>query len=552
MALQDDTADRQNALAAVRIPQSEEEAKRSEEGLVVWTTVALCLCMLTHSYLLISVFPYSGFLALHLLDVEDEDSAAQYAGLIASAFMVGRATTSIFWGWAADRYGRTFTLYASLILSCICSLLFGIVTRSFAAAVFVRFLLGCSNGIMSTIKTVVSEICADNERAEARTMSLVVGMWGWGFLVSPVVSGALAEPVKQYPDADWLNEGTLAGAVLRKYPFLLPNIFGAAVCLLGTALIRLFVHETLPVNQRHSLMVDLRRMYASYQSCFPGYRYESLPVLKAHDSDHNWTMEEDDKMEHISRPAVTETTSSSSMMSILSQKDTRDCLFLYWGYSFVSLTVDEAFPLFCLSHTAGFGIPEKEIGKIMSCSGLIFALTQYCVYSFVYNYCGGLMASIKVGTVLSAPAMLLMPVSLLLNRGAETLRWSTFFFLAILLAFHRGFALVFFSSISVAMNRTVSASNRGTMNGLAMLGGSVTKALGPAFAGLLTTLSASWLGRYASLLIFGTVGVLGIIVSWSTFVFLPKAPASASQDEENEEILQSSVIELKEHPTSRS
>lgn len=515
---------------------------------VFWTTVVLCVCMLTQSYLLISVFPYSGFLALDLVTENGaaitEDDAAQYAGLIASAFMVGRATTSILWGRAADRYGRTVALYASLILSGLCCLWFGI-TRTFAAALSVRFLLGCSNGIMSTIKTVVSEITT-NERTEARIMSLVMGMWGWGFLISPVFSGALSEPVKQYPGAGWLDEGTLAGKFLREYPFFLPNLLGAAICLVAIALTRFFVHETLPADQIHSVTGDLRRLLRRCRSCLPSYRYESLPRRNSQLSDRDMTVEKEDDLTAISR----ETLSSPSMIAMLSQVDTRNCLLLYWLYSFVSLTVDESFPLFCLSHTTGFGIPEKEIGKILSCTGLIFALSQYCVYTCVYNHCGGLLGSIKVGTASSAPLMFLMPLSLLLNRGAETLRWSTFFFLAVLLAVHRCFALVFFSSISVATNRTVPASNRGAVNGLSVLGGSVAKSLGPAFAGLLTTLSASWLGRYASLVIFGSIGLLGLGVTWGTLVLLPKVVASNVVDEEKEPVGIVPLAELEDEPAA--
>lgn len=58
------------------------------------STIALCSCALTHSYLLISVFTYSGFLAIDLVPSANEENAGSYAGLIASAFMIGRATTS--------------------------------------------------------------------------------------------------------------------------------------------------------------------------------------------------------------------------------------------------------------------------------------------------------------------------------------------------------------------------------------------------------------------------------------------------------------------------
>lgn len=519
----------------------------NDEGrLVGTTTFALCVCMLAHSYLLISVFPYSGFMALYLLDV-NEDKAAQYAGLIASAFMVGRAVTSILWGQAADRYGRSQALYASLILSCICSVLFGI-TKSFWGAMVLRFLLGCANGIMSTIKTVVSEICT-TEAEEARTMSLVMGMWGWGFLVSPVLSGFLAEPVKQYPDLEWLDEGTVAGRLLRAYPFLLPNILGAVFCLVGMLLLWLFFNENLPSSQAHSLLTDLKFTMSGCSRFFPDHAYQR--ISSRNHSQGSATKSGSHGTEEVRR-SLEERVFSSTMISILSQKDTRDCLLLYWGYSFVSLMVDEAFPLFCFSHMAGFGIAEKEIGKIMSFSGLIFALSQYGVYNLVYSYCGGLAGSIKIGAALSVPMMFLMPFSLLLNRGAETLNWSTFYFLTVIQAFHRNFGLVFFSSLSVALNRTVSKSNRGAMNGISVLGGSVAKAIGPAFAGLLVTMSASWAGRYASVIIFGVIGCFGMILACSTFMFLPQlgAPHSEINDDETTALTEKS-IELRQNSSMK-
>jgi MFS family permease len=530
---------------AVRVSNGPDEdvndAQHLDGKVVVSTTFALCVCMLAHSYLLISVFPYSGFMALHMLDVQ-EDNAAQYAGLIASAFMVGRAVTSIVWGQAADRYGRVWTLHASLFLSCVCSILFGI-TTSFRTVMLVRFLLGCSNGIMSTIKTLVSEICT-SEPVEARTMSLVMGMWGWGFLVSPVISGILAEPVNQYPDSQWVAEGTASGVLLREYPFLLPNLLGASVCILGMGLVSLFIHETLPLDQRHDIVTDIRVSAMGLRGYFSPHAYRRVSDTLDQEDQGG----QGDEYEHVRR-SMADRMFSSTMVSILSQKNTRDCLVLFWGYSFVSLTVDEAFPLFCLSHTAGFGIPEKEIGKVMSCSGLIFALSQYGLYTVVYKYCGGLSGSMKVGTALSAPLMFFVPLSLIFNRGSfETLNWATFSYLSILLACHRNFSLVFFSSISVALNRTVSTSNRGAMNGISVLGGSIAKALGPAFAGLLTTVSANWIGRYASLSIFGTIGVLGVLLTWSTFAVLPQIECPPSQDSEGNG---AGSLELKEQtPTT--
>jgi len=506
------------------------------------TTAALCFCMLTHSYLLISVFPYSGFLAMHLLDL-DETEAAQYAGYLASSFMVGRACSSLALGRAADRYGRTTVLCTSLLLQFVFSLWFGFVRRSFLMALTIRFLLGFTNGIMQVIKTLVSEISSKED--EARNMTFVIGMWGWGFLVSPAVAGALAEPVRQYPDSVWIQESNF----LQAFPFVLPNLLGAGLCLFAVLAIKLFVRETLPETERHSFVGDVRR----WQRRVFGVRDQSVRVLKAHESDRDFSQDEEGDCEFVlqngSRSKQKEVT---SMVSLMSRPKTRKCLAIYWLYSFVGLTVDECFPLFCLSHTAGFGLSEKEIGKILSLCGMIFAICQYCVYNSVYNRFG-LYGSIKIGSCLSGPVLLLIPLSLLLNRGMPIgeLRWRTFVFLACMLAMYRCFSLVFFSSISVATNRTVPVSDRAAMNGLSVLGGSVAKGIGPTFAGILTTVSVKWLGHYASMAMFGIIGILGLGVTASSVLLLHDENEETSEaidddGQEQENIVQNIELTAKE------
>ena len=517
----------------------------------LWTTIAMCVCMFTHSFLLISVFPYSGFLVIHLLKVQNEDDAAKYAGLISSAFMVGRASTSVMWGYVVDRYGRRHALYSSLLLSALFSLLFGF-TKSFAGAIIFRFFLGCSNGIVATIKTIVSDLYSDDIKTESRTMNIVMGMWGWGFLISPVISGILAEPIKQYSDTDWFTDGTMIGMIVREYPFVLPNLLGTILCVVSIALAQCFLHETLPMYRRHSFIQDLQLLLRPFQNCryVPSYQYESVSTSKSDLSDRDETDEYGFAIS-ISKEGAKSDNSRSSIRSILSRDDTRACIVLLWGYSFVGLAIDEAFPLFCLSHTAGFGSLEKDIGKIMSLTGLIFAVAQYFVAHYSYKYCGGLSGSTKVGAALSAPTMFLVPVALLINRDSESLIWSTYIFLAIVLSIHRCFSMVFFSNIAVAMNRTVPTANRGAMNGVAGLGASISKAIGPTFAGFLTTYSIIWMRRYASILIFGTLGVLGVLIAIGTIAYLPNnATNDYTQVEESIDDDEDDVrngIELKEH-----
>lgn len=465
---------------------------------------------------------FSGYLAVELIDSVNEDNAGSYAGWVAAAFMIGRAATACPWGRAADVYGRTSVLYLSLGLSAVGSVAFGL-APTFWMAIVLRFCLGLSNGIMGTIKTAVSEIAAGNEKLESTMMSTVVGFWGWGFLVSPALSGALAEPLRQYPDVEWLQEGLLGG-LLGHFPFFLPNLLGAIFCTLSMVTVMFFVRETLPEAKRRSvslLLPDVRDWIGQQLACF---RYQQVPVLKAHDSeqftlDEEPSMSDEEESTEFKTFAVVE--NKTTMLSLLSRPQMRTHMAIYWAFSFVGLSVDETFPLFCISKEAGFGLSELKIGRILSLCGLLFAVAQYFATSCVYNRYR-LYGSIRMGSILSAPILFLVPFSVLTNRGASEghVNRVTFVFRAIIMAAYRLFALVFFSNISVAVNRTVSTQERATANGLSVLGGSIAKAIGPIFAGFLVSGSVAAAGPAASVLIFGTIGSLGLVVIALVFWFL--------------------------------
>jgi MFS family permease len=103
--------------------------------------LALCLCTFCNAYLLISPFPYSGYMAIHLVDGLTPETTGFYAGLLSSSFMVGRGCSSYAWGHFSDTYGRQSALLLSMGLSCLLSLLFGL-SNSFFWALTSRFLLG--------------------------------------------------------------------------------------------------------------------------------------------------------------------------------------------------------------------------------------------------------------------------------------------------------------------------------------------------------------------------------------------------------------------------
>ncbi len=476
------------------------------------TIGVLSFSLLVQSYLLVSVFPYSGFLSMHLIPGLNEETAGSYAGLIASSFMAGRTFSSFEWGKAADRYGRVFVIEMSMLLSAVFSILFGL-APTFPVALITRFLLGMCNGLIGPIKTLVSEYARGDQEKETKMMAIILGMWGYGFLINPAISGYLSDPVKQYPDAEIVR---ILRPLLEEFPFFLPNVVGCLFCLTGYVLIHNFVDETLPEEKRQQFR--LPSIFPCTKATHTILRNVSSWGLFKHLHNSDGEISEDlnvilpsseDKAEHEGDGDGEE---SATISSLMKREGTRQHLFVYWGYSFLVVTIDETFPLFCISKSSGLGITEKIIGNILSGSGFFFMFVQYfLITNLVSRF--GFYKSLRIGTFLSIPLAFFIPISLITNMGAPdgSLAMTSLAFLSTLYAIIRSFSTVVFSTITMATNRTVPDNQRATMNGLSMLGGSLTKALGPVFGGILFSSSVNNVTPpFGSVVVYGTIAFLGV------------------------------------------
>ena len=548
---------------------------------LVLATAALCMCSLIHAFLLISVFPYAGYMVMDLKRPPlTAEQAGPWAGLLSASFMAGRAVSSYPWGRWADCYGRKFVLVTSLLLSAVLSILFGM-AQTFYTAMIWRFLLGMSNGLVGTVKTVVSELAAanykknmdisnnehtstqttksnnnnNNNTLETRMMGLVVGMRAWGFLISPAIGGWLAEPTRQYPSLSlWSTAREKSGSgrtilwnILNQYPFLLPNLVGAFLCLWTALIAGCGIPETLPKEDlrgyhcipgdlflyiQHQFVVVLDKICCWRTTGVLRKSSESstlLPHANATTSYHSQDTEESDNREKsqektsLSSTTTYETTTASkqpnTMTSLWSNQPTREHLVPYWFFSLVVVCLDEAFPLFCISTKGGLALQEADIGNILSLAGLVFAICQYAAYvSTVHHF--GLYLSLSIGSFFGFFPVLFMPLSLLLSdeqrsvsSSSSSLTWESSLLLVSIMAVSKIFSCMFFTSMSIALNKTVEASQRASLNGLATIGGSIAKGIGPIVAGFLVTASFSSAlvpAQYGSIIIFCCIGLMGI------------------------------------------
>ncbi|KAG7350580.1 major facilitator superfamily transporter [Nitzschia inconspicua] len=476
--------------------------------------IALCCCSLIHAYMLINVFPYAAFMAVHLLPdgSVDDQSVGPFSGVLASSFMFGRMFSSYPWGRMADLYGRTLVLIASLSLSAVFSLLFGM-SQSFTAAMIYRFLLGVNNGLVGTVKTLVSEV-APSETVETKIMGLVL--------------------LKQN-----------ARMVLHSFvevPFPTSECHGFSVvpchCIIGLVVdTRNTLNQVRPREKRRSIIKDMNKILHKMAR---GLKYQRGEVQQ-NTTEESLLLERHETSNDTGDSRKT-STSATPMKSIWNVESARRHLIPYWIFSMAVACLDEAFPLFCIaSATSGLALAEKTIGEILSSAGLLFLLSQYYVYVQTVERVG-LYKSLWFGCFLGFLPVFLIPLARLLQHPLEEddqkavenfapLGWATFSLLVSAMSLSKIGCCIFFSSISIALNKSVPIELRATLNGFASLVGSIFKGLGPILAGILSQFCFSLgLGELGPVVLFSCIGCAGL----STIVFLVGlGPKIANKENKN-------------------
>ncbi|URE08560.1 major facilitator superfamily antiporter [Musa troglodytarum] len=142
-----------------------------------------------------------------------EEDIGFYAGFVGSAFMLGRALTSILWGMVADRYGRKPVIVISLLAVIVFNTLFGLSTR-YWMAIMTRTFLGFLSGLLGPIQAYASEVC--RKEYQALGLSVVDTSWAMGLIFGPAIGGFLAQPAEKYPNI------FSAECLFGRFPYFLP------------------------------------------------------------------------------------------------------------------------------------------------------------------------------------------------------------------------------------------------------------------------------------------------------------------------------------------
>ncbi|KAI0905059.1 major facilitator superfamily transporter [Ustulina deusta] len=220
-------------------PQSQSHPARNAEpagkALPKTQILLLCYARLIEPIAFFSIFPYINQMVQENGDLAEEDMGF-YSGLIESLFSLTQMAVMVLWGRAADRVGRKPVLVFSLLGVAVATASFGF-AKTIPQMVLFRCVAGVFAGSIVTVRTMISELSTRQTQATAFAWFAVAG--NVGIFVGPLVGGALADPVHQYP-AVFKHV-----RFLETFPYALSSIVVALIGLSAVVTSALFVGETL-------------------------------------------------------------------------------------------------------------------------------------------------------------------------------------------------------------------------------------------------------------------------------------------------------------------
>ncbi|KAL7943539.1 major facilitator superfamily domain-containing protein [Trichoderma barbatum] len=195
----------------------------------------LCFAKAMEPIAFFAIFPFIAAMVQRNGNLPSSD-VGFYSGLIESLFSATQMVVLYFWGYLADTVGRKPVLLWTLIGMTVATFFFTVAT-----SIWQMILFRCIAGVFSGSGLVIRTMLSDHTTSETQAVA-----FSWfafannvGIFLGPIIGGALAEPVEQFPD--------LFGGIrlLEEYPYILPGIVITLLNIVSIVLSILYLDETL-------------------------------------------------------------------------------------------------------------------------------------------------------------------------------------------------------------------------------------------------------------------------------------------------------------------
>ncbi|PFH51111.1 hypothetical protein AMATHDRAFT_59848 [Amanita thiersii Skay4041] len=384
-----------------------------------------------------------------------------YVGMMQSTFFVAEALMVLHWSRISDNVGRKPVILTGLFGLSLSMYCFGL-SRTFWGLLLSRSLNGALNGNIGVIKSMLMELT--NTSNIARAYVYLPLTWSTGTTLGPMIGGSLSRPAERFPKLFGGNN------FLKKYPYFLPCAISATYSALIWLLAFLFLKETvkrpIPILQYIGLVKEKDKKKS--QNDIDNHEGACAASGRANCSSND------------ERPLP--------LRSLLVPK----IILVAGNYALISL-VDIAYcsirPVFLSTpiEDGGLGLSAPQIGNVMSVIGVVNAVIQIFLFAALHDRWGS-KKTFMIGVSAALPAFILYPVINFFARsqGFSALVWIVVAFqilFGVTINFAYGAIFIFISGVSP--NR----ASLGAINGLCQVTVSIMRAIGPATANSLYSLS---------------------------------------------------------------
>ncbi|RKF79179.1 putative membrane protein [Golovinomyces cichoracearum] len=457
----------------------------------------LAICRICEPIAFMSIFPYVYYMVQDFGIAKNESEISIFTGMITSAFTIAEFSAGVAWGKVSDQIGRKPVLITGLAGTALSMLIFGL-APNFQVALFARALGGLLNGNMGVLQTTVAEMITNKEH-QPRAYTIMPFVWCLGSILGPILGGALARPVINYPS---IFEN---GSIWARYPYFLPNLICTIIVIFGVTIGVLFLEEThsLKKHRRDPGLLAGKWILArcsSWKSKFlrsatekDENKSETLPLLHEEQLSVNTCTP--------TEPSMAPHFDSNSRLPI-SKIFTRNIIIniaCFGILAYHTMTLDSMMPIFLsypkphnqsswklpFKFSMGYGLSTKEIGMILSVQGIYSMLVTLCIFPTLVRRFGAMRLFRTVAICypilyLSIPYFSLLPPSLSIFGIYFIAIWKCTFA-----------TLAFPSNAMMLTNMAPSLLSMGTINGVAASIASLSRALGPTVSGALISVGQS-------------------------------------------------------------
>lgn len=492
-------------------------------------------------------------MALDIGATDDQASVGFYAGMIESLFSLSQTLTILYWGSLSDRIGRKPVLLMGLTGVACSALLFGL-AKAFVWAILARAMAGATNGNVAIVKSVMGELTDRTNQAKA--FSLLPLTWTIGCLIGPLLGGYLSKPAKQYPGLFGQDGALFLDGFWLRFPYFLPCAASAAITLCSIAIGVLYLPETLPEivekkekKQREreaakrqiqpSSVIGTSSYGATHTSSSSAFSVSSEIVPRRPKARRvstsgirvqSWhsgytpthTPPRSPSPSELGESSSAEDHPTAGVWQLLRIPQIQKVMISYAFLALISVALDAVLVLYLYEpvRLGGVGFSSDSTGIVLSINGLGGALVQLFLFPPLQKRFGTLrlyqlsMSAYPVSVVLLPVANLVARAGLSASTSEQA--WYTYTVWASILV---STAIRVVGGMSFAANMILvnqcSTLTRGTalgtLNSLAQMSSSITRAIGPYAANTLFALSVTrnLLGGHMVWLVLGLVGLVG-------------------------------------------